>query len=160
MSHDEFHDRGSHMGRWVSCIFRHAHIFFSKEMEKYGLGSGQFLFLRVLMFNEGVNQSELSSMLNIDKATTARAIRRLAEKGYVLRHSDRGDGRSYRLYMTDSGRKIALEIRELGKRVEEMLTEGFSDEEKKTLLSLLERAAKNAGSIKSVETLKNLNKPF
>lgn len=61
--------------------------------------------------------------------------------------------------MTDSGRKIALEIRELGKRVEEMLTEGFSDEEKKTLI-LLERAAKNAGSIKPVVTLKNLNKPF
>ena len=62
--------------------------------------------------------------------------------------------------MTDSGRRIALEIRELGKQVEEMLTEGFSVEEKKTLISLLERAAKNAGSLKSVATLKNLKKPF
>lgn len=149
MSHDELHNRESHLGSWISCIFRHARIFFARTMDKYGLGSGQFLFLRALMFNEGINQKELSLMLKIDKATTARAIKRLTERGYVLRKNDSDDRRSYRLYMTDSGRRIALEILKTGKQVEEILTKGFSDEDKKALISLLEKVAKNAGSIKS-----------
>jgi DNA-binding MarR family transcriptional regulator len=117
-------------------------------MQKYGLGSGHFFFLRVLMSKEGISQNELSDILGVDKATTAKAMSKLTEAGYVKRDIDSLDTRVYRLFLTDNGKKIGQKLRKLGSELEEILTEGFSDDEKQQLLSLLERAATNAKKAK------------
>jgi DNA-binding MarR family transcriptional regulator len=113
-------------------------------MQKYGLGSGHFFFLRILMSREGISQKELSNILDVDKATTAKAMKKLAEAGYVKREIDSLDTRIYRLFLTDNGKKIGQELRRLGANFEEILTEGLSEDEKQQLQSLLHRAATNA----------------
>jgi DNA-binding MarR family transcriptional regulator len=117
-------------------------------MQKYGLGSGHFFFLRVLMSKEGISQNELSDILGVDKATTAKAMSKLTEAGYVKREIDSLDTRVYKLFLTDNGKKIGQKLRKLGSELEEILTEGFSGDEKQQLLSLLERAATNAKKAK------------
>ena len=74
------------IGRYVSEIYRAGNIFFSKAYTKYDIGAGQYLFLRILYkLKVDPTQEELSDILNIDKATTARAVKRLEETGYIVR---------------------------------------------------------------------------
>ncbi len=148
MSHDLAFNREGNICRWIYCISRSANAYFSREMQKYGLGSGHFFFLRVLMSREGISQNELSEILNVDKGTTAKAMKKLAETGYINRETDPSDSRSYRLFLTESGKKIGQDLRKLGKSHEKLLTEGFSNDEKRQLFSLLQRAAENARKAK------------
>jgi hypothetical protein len=46
---------------------------------------------------------QLTHNLKFDKATTARAVKHLAEAGYIDRMVDEKDRRSYRLYPTKKG---------------------------------------------------------
>jgi len=148
MSHELFLDEEASVGRWIYCISRNASVYFSRSMQKFGLGSGHFFFVRVLMSRDGISQNELSEILGVDKGTTAKAMKKLTEAGYIERETDPSDGRSYRLFLTESGKKIGKDLRKLGKNLEELLTEGFSNEEKRQLLSLLQRAAENARKTK------------
>lgn len=151
MLHNFDSDSDSHIGRWISCVYRAAHVFLDRTMEKYGIGSGQIYFMRVLMFKEGMSQNELSEILNIDKATTARAIKKLSQKGYVKREIDPIDCRGYRLFLTAQGREIGEELKQIMKYLEELFTKGFSEQEKQMLSSLLKRVAENSRPIRHIE---------
>ncbi|WP_243466358.1 MFS transporter [Methanosarcina mazei] len=48
----------------------------------------------------------LSDYLKIDKGTTARAIQKLVDEGYVFRQRDEKDRRSYRVFLTEKGKKL------------------------------------------------------
>lgn len=62
-------------------------------LKEHGVGSGQAMFLLELFHCDGVRQEELSRLLNVDGATTTRAITRLTQEGLVERRPDPEDGR-------------------------------------------------------------------
>lgn len=69
----------------IGIIHRAACMYYSKELSKFGIGSGQYLFLLNLYRNEGITQEELTEQVKLDKATTARAIKKSEIEGYVKR---------------------------------------------------------------------------
>jgi len=73
--------------RWLSIVYRLGQSFLDKELKLYNLGSGQGMFLAGLLHRDGISQEHLSALLCIDKGTTARAIKKLEEEGYVLREA-------------------------------------------------------------------------
>ncbi len=78
-------EKNKSVGRIVSCIHRFTAINLHKKLEKYNIGPGQLHFLMILYRHEGINQECLAHELMIDKATSARAIKKLEEEGYVAR---------------------------------------------------------------------------
>jgi DNA-binding MarR family transcriptional regulator len=138
----------SSVGRWISILYRYRLNYLGKRLEPYNIGSGQHLFLMVLSKNDGINQEELSSYLKIDKATTAKAIKKLEEEGYVIRRIDDIDKRAYRVFLTDKGRDVIPIIDEAVKDWEEFVTGGFSKKERILVEALLGKMAQNACRIK------------
>lgn len=138
----------SSIGRWISILYRYRLNYLGKRLEPYNIGSGQHLFLMILSKNDGINQEELSSYLKIDKATTAKAIKKLEEEGYVIRRIDDIDKRAYRVFLTDKGRDVIPIIDEAVKDWEEFITEGFSEKERISVGALLGKMAQNACRIK------------
>ncbi|MGL5583195.1 MAG: MarR family winged helix-turn-helix transcriptional regulator, partial [Cetobacterium sp.] len=67
------------IGRYFSQMYRKGRIFYSQELKKFGLGSGQSIFLFQLYKKDGVSQDELANTLYIDKGTTARSLKTLEE---------------------------------------------------------------------------------
>ncbi|MDG6218338.1 MAG: MarR family transcriptional regulator, partial [Candidatus Thermoplasmatota archaeon] len=65
------------VGRYISCIHRNFHKYLQEHLQQYDLGSGHFQFLMMLYQKDGVNQETLAIQLNLDKATSARAIKKL-----------------------------------------------------------------------------------
>lgn len=56
----------------------------------------------VLAQNDGLTQDELTKIVKVDKAATARRIRSLEKKEIVFRKTDPEDKRNKKLYVTES----------------------------------------------------------
>lgn len=137
-------DKKSSMGRWISILYRYRQIHLNKELKKFNIGSGQSMFLYPLYFHDGISQEDLSHMLKIDKGTTARAIKKLEQEGYIERKQDNKDKRSYKLYVTEKGIMIKPDLFQVSFAWNDIITTDFTDEEKDLALQLLERMSNNA----------------
>ena len=118
-----------YLGKYISLIHRQANVFFTKEFSKFGFGSGQYMFLIHLYKNDGISQEELSELVNIDKGTTAKAIRRLEELNLIKRLKDSTDKRINRIYLTTKAINIKDEFFYILTKWENMLTKNLSSEE-------------------------------
>ncbi|TFD99724.1 MarR family winged helix-turn-helix transcriptional regulator [Jeotgalibacillus salarius] len=141
-------------GRWLSTVHRYSYIFLSKTFAEYGIGQGQIKFLLMLFEHDGLTQEHMAGELNIDKATVARAIRKLETAGYVDRIPHESDRRSNLIYLTEKAKGIESVIKKEMNHWTEILTEGFSEKEKQTAIDLLKRMAGNA--VKEVEGLEEV----
>ena len=131
------------VGRWISLINRYTQIYFSKELKPYKMGPGQRIPFVELFTNEGKSQDELSALIKIDKATTARSLAKLEDKGYIIRKRDSADNRIRRVY-TGKAKKIAPTFFAVFNAWTDTLVQNFSREEKEQLLVFLERMGQNA----------------
>ncbi|MDC7228051.1 MAG: MarR family winged helix-turn-helix transcriptional regulator [Spirochaetales bacterium] len=124
-------------GHYISAIYRHLQIYLNREFASLGFGSGQYLFFNHISHHEGITQKELSRRLSIDKATTAKAVHKLTEKGYIEQRQSKTDKRFNNLYLTEQGRTILPEVREILKQTIEILQRGMTDSEGETALKLM-----------------------
>lgn len=142
---------GSSIGRWISILYRYRLNYLGKRLESYNIGSGQHFFLKVLSKKDGINQEELSDFLKIDKATTAKAVKKLEEEGYVVRNVDVMDKRAYRVFLTNKALNVIPVIDEAVKDWEEFIAEGLSLHDMVLVEELLGKMAQNACRIKDKE---------
>ncbi|MBN2417547.1 MarR family transcriptional regulator [bacterium] len=131
-------------GRMLSCIHRHTGMYLHKIFAEWGLGSGSHHFLLLLSRNDGLTQQEMTEMLRMDKANTARAIKKLVANGYVSKQQASEDHRAVHIFLTDKGRALIPELRQVLHDWSAVLTEGFSEAEKAETERLLTRMAENA----------------
>lgn len=134
------------IGKWISIIYRYAQNFIIRELEPYNIGGGQFMFLVALYRQDGIHQEALSKNLNIDKGTTARAIKKLEKEGYVIRKEDPEDRRAYKVSLTKKALEIKPEIYKALKNWTEILSKDFTKDEKEMVTGLLKRMADNVAS--------------
>lgn len=133
--------------RWISLLHRHGHMYLGKQLKQYNINKGQYIFLNALYKKEGVRQEQLSDYLKIDKGTTAKAIKKLEDDKYIIRKVDANDKRAYNVYLTEKALKVKPMVRKAMMAWTDILFSGFSEEEKKTTLALLERMGENAINI-------------
>ncbi len=140
-------DRRS-FGRYISHVGMKARVYLQKELEPYGIGSGQYHFLLVLFQMDGCSQEELTQKVLVDKATTTRALSKLESLGYIKRGRDPVDGRRYIVNLTQKGWELKPKIKEVLERWTSTILEGFTSHEKEQLLDLLERMEINSEGLK------------
>ena len=132
------------VGRYISCIYRYFHKYMHTQLQEYSLGSGQFHFLMMLYKKDGVNQETLAEELHIDKATSARAIKKLEEQGFVIRKKDAHDKRNYHIYLTPKAKKLKTNIRKILSNWTDILLKDLSKKEEQQLFILLDKISQNA----------------
>lgn len=143
-------------GKHITGIYRHLQIIINHDLNPFGLGSGQYVFLGTLAQNEGISQKELSAMIKIDKTTTAKALKKLEAEGYIYRQQDQEDKRYNRLYLTQKGKDFLPVMREKLAKTTEILTRNMSDDQKDLAYELLEVMMSNA--VEAVEDIRDLEK--
>lgn len=132
------------ISKCASIVYRFGHMFFDEYLEKNHIGSGQQFFLLHIYEHPGISQEDLAHIDHYDKGTTARAVKKLEQEGYILRKSDEKDRRFMKLYVTKDGEALVMKIQEIIKQWNKMLTEGLSDEEQVLVSNLMEKIAQNA----------------
>ncbi|MWV42494.1 MarR family transcriptional regulator [Paenibacillus sp. HJL G12] len=130
-------------GQYISAIYRHMQILISAELAPYRVGSGQYIFLMAIAFQQPITQKALSEKLLIDKTTTAKAITKLEAEGYLRREADPADNRYQLLYLTESGREVVPKVQEALSRVKNKTRKGITNEEYDLFVDLLKTVLRN-----------------
>lgn len=128
-----------YIGRYISKIHRRGISFISKELTGLGIGAGQFMFLLELYRKDGRSQENIAQALDVDKGTTARAIKKLEEEGFLTREKDEVDKRAYKLYLTDKGRNIKENIYKVLSEWEIHMTSNLTEQEGKDVRYILRK---------------------
>jgi len=132
------------LGALVSIIHRTHHIVIDERMKPFGLSSGQFFVLIHLAQEQGITQDALARRFHVDKATIARAVRKLEDTGYVSRIVDLSNRRAVRVSLTDKGARIVPEIVRIDRQWEEEICAGLSEDEHLQIHTLLRIIACNS----------------
>lgn len=131
------------MGKKICDTARNVKKFLSHHLDGYSLGDGQFGILYEIAENEGISQEQISRNRNVDKATIAKAVKKLIDNDYIYREKDKFDKRAYCLYCTEKGINFIPEIRRIIILENTTVTKGFTQEERDLLSLLLEKATRN-----------------
>jgi DNA-binding MarR family transcriptional regulator len=130
--------------KWISILYRYGQNHISRQLSLYDIGSGQYIFLLALYKKDGISQEEVSDHLKIEKATTAKAMKKLEKEGYIKRNTDSSDKRAYKVFLTKKALDMKPVIYDLLKNWTQVLMTGLTENEKETIYQLLEKMAKNA----------------
>lgn len=132
------------VSKLISTCARKSKLYYHTSLSELGITTGQYLYVVSICENEGVSQEKLGEIIGINKSTTAKVISQLIEEGYVSRQQDPEDKRGYKVYPTEKAKKLYPMIIQVLDQWNELLMDGFSQEEQKTLFHLMSRVEENA----------------
>ena len=110
---------------------------FDQRARALGLSRAQWQVLVHLSRHEGVNQSGLAEILEVENITLGRLVDRMAEAGWVERRPDPADRRARLLYMTQRVAPVMQQMFELAIEVREEALVGLSAAERERLIATL-----------------------
>lgn len=103
-----------------------------------GKGSQQRILI-LLLENDGMTQKELTSRLGVQPGSVSEVISKLEKSGLIFRTTSEADHRTMNILLTEDGKNVAQDAYALRKERHEKMFSSLSDQEKSTLLHLLEK---------------------
>ena len=107
------------------------------EAVKIGLSSGQPKVLDYLLQYEGSDQKTIAAYCEIEQATVGSILTRMESGGLVERRQREGNRRSLYVYLTDSGRRAAEDMRAVFAQADSRASGGLFQHELAQLKYLL-----------------------
>lgn len=129
--------------RMITLLARKSQICIGNLLKKYDLTAAEQPFFMALQRHEGVTQEELTVLVCVDKAATARAVKSLEEKGYLIRIQDAKDRRQNLIYPTEKARQISNDVLEDLLHLNDRITKDISLEEQDIIFNALLKMNKN-----------------
>ena len=112
-----------------------------QRARQFGISRAQWAVLIRIDRNEGLKQSELADMLDLQPITLTRLLDRLADNGLIERRADPNDRRANRLYLKPAAKPLLDRLAELGADMMETVLDGLSQ-------TAIERTLKELGQVK------------
>ncbi len=102
---------------------------------------GRMTALCLVAKQPGISQSELAEMLSITRAAVVKVVDTLETRGFVQRQSIPGNRRTYALAVTPEGYEELRRLTRLTRLYESRIADKLSPDERRQLMSLLQRVA-------------------
>lgn len=133
-------DTLSYLLRTISMKYRH---YIYNMLGKNRWGVSQDLALYYIAQQEGLNQRDLVSKLNITPASVSNIVSLTESQGLLLRVQDEKDGRKFILSLTEEGQNVVPHVIDAWNKIQEETIKGFTEGEKATFFRLLKQLEKN-----------------
>jgi DNA-binding MarR family transcriptional regulator len=112
-------------------------------LDKDRRGVSQDLVIYHLSQQRGLHQKDLVSKLNIKPASVSSIVNHMEAEGLLVRVQDEKDGRKFKLELTEKGQSLLSHVTNSWFEIQEDITKGFTEEEKKVFAQLLKQVDKN-----------------
>lgn len=109
-----------------------------QKARQFGMTRAQWAVLFRIERNEGVKQTELAEILDIQPITLTRLIDRLCDNGLIERRSDPHDRRAKRLFLTPAARPVLEKFNVL---TSDMMTDVLAGIDKPVVAQLVKHLA-------------------
>ncbi|HZP70283.1 MAG TPA: MarR family transcriptional regulator [Pseudolabrys sp.] len=114
---------------------------FSHLSQEVGESPGRFATLTLIARNPGISQTELSFANGRDKSSLTPVVEDLVRRGLVERKRMDSDRRTYRLYLTSSGKKVLTMLTRCARRHERNLDRVIGERDRKRFIQILKKIA-------------------
>jgi MarR family transcriptional regulator, transcriptional regulator for hemolysin len=114
-----------------------------KEAGRFGITRAQWAVLAKVERSEGMKQTELAELLEMQPITLTRLIDKLCDAGWIERRSDASDRRVNRLYLRKAGRALLGKMSGLKSELTATALEGINPADAHRLLTQLEQIKEN-----------------
>ena len=114
-----------------------------KEAARYGITRAQWAVLAKVERSEGLKQTELAELLEMQPITLTRLIDKLCDAGWIERRGDTADRRVNRLYLRKAGRQLLGKMSGLRSELTATALDGINPADAHRLLAQLEQIKEN-----------------
>jgi MarR family transcriptional regulator for hemolysin len=125
------------LGFLVHDVARLMRTAYDRRAKTLGLTRSQWWVLNHLYFNEGITQSALADLLDVEKPTLGRLLDRLETKGWLARQADRHDRRAKRVHLTGEVQVLMRALREVAAGLREDALQGMDPGAQRQLVDSL-----------------------
>jgi MarR family transcriptional regulator for hemolysin len=127
----------------LNDVARLLRTYADQRAAQFGITRAQWAVMWRLDRTEGLKQSELAEMLDLQPITLTRLLDRLAEHRLIERRDDPNDRRANRLFLTPSARPLLEQLGELGEDLMATVLAGIDQATVKDMLANLSIAKDN-----------------
>src|SRR5690349_5988046 len=132
-------------------LYRLLRVYADKEASRFGITRAQWAVLAKVERSEGMKQSELADLLEMQPITLTRLIDRLCENEWLERRSDATDRRVNRLFLKKAGRQLLGKMSGLRSEITAKALDGINPADAHRLMAQLETIKENVrNAIQSV----------
>lgn len=89
--------------------------------------------------NEKLSQTEISDLCDLDKPATSRLIKKMEEKGLIIRNHDNNDKRVTYITLSENGKFLSKQILDKLEKVRYKYFNKLSEEDKKVKLDIINK---------------------
>ena len=126
------------IGLLIHDVGRLLRVLYDRQMASIGLTRSQWWLLTYLYFKDGINQKDLASLMDMEKAPLSRLLDRMEIKGWILRKKETKDRRIKNIYLSESVKPLIGSMRKKAAEYREDSLSVLSDEELNSLRNLLQ----------------------
>jgi DNA-binding MarR family transcriptional regulator len=129
--------------RYFNVFYKDFQNFSEEKLEPYQISNGLYFYLIFVYKKPGLTLNEISKTLEVDKAYTTRAIKKLVDLGYFEKITDEKDNRAFHVYPTEKCKQVMEKMVNLFSEWEDIALKNFSKEEKETITNLCSKIFTN-----------------
>ncbi len=131
----------------VNDVGRLLRTYADQQARQFGMTRAQWAVLARLEYAEGLKQSELADMLDLQPITLTRLVDRLCANGLIERRADPSDRRAKRLYLTAQARPLMNRLADLGENMMATVLKGLDAAKLEQMTANLSRVRDNLRAV-------------
>lgn len=120
---------------------------FDRRATRFNLTRSQWRALKTINAHEGLSQSELAELLELEPIPVGRVIDRLEHAGYVERRPDPGDRRRWCLHLGDRARGVVTDMEHIGDQLRQEAMQGVSKRDYQVFAKVLGQIKHNLAAL-------------
>ncbi len=135
----------TNLGAYFKSISNALDRKFNRDLDQFDLTLSQASTLMFLHFNQDkeISQIDIQNNFNLTNPTVTGILKRLELKGFICRTTSSSDGRRNIIRLTEKSAQLEQLLAQGITNAENQMTNGFTEEEKELLISLLGRVLVN-----------------
>ena len=134
------------IGLLIHDVARLLRVLYDRQMASIGLTRSQWWLLTYLFFKDGINQSELGILMDMEKAPLSRLLDRMEKKGWVIRKNESKDRRTKNIYLSESIKPLISSMRDKAAEYRSESLSILTDKERNKLKAILQILKQNLTS--------------
>jgi MarR family transcriptional regulator, transcriptional regulator for hemolysin len=127
----------------INDVARLLRTYADQKAAQFGMSRAKWAVLARLDRFEGLKQTELADMLDLQPISLTRLLDGLCDNGLIERRHDPDDRRAKRLFLTPAARPLLVQLSDLGEEVMETALAGLGPPEEQALLAHLSTVKEN-----------------
>ena len=141
------------IGKLITMIARGHSFYLNHRLEELNINASQLHNLFEVKHASKINQDEIARRCNVDKGSVARTLKKLEDKGLILKEIDENNRRQNKISLTEKGEEVIEESLKILDEWEDEIFGEIGSERQEILQEFLKETV-----IKTISLNKDLKK--